>query len=404
MRVKISKIKELLSSGKKVRIKSVDGRFVSVGKYIEKGIKDTYCVLLQNGLSIKVSNHHKFFSNSGWLETRHLIPGETKLLCDDGNYYVVKNVLYVGKHKIVDVTVDDMDHCYFGNGILNHNSGKSYIAMQIASNALKEDVDVVYFDTEAAVDPDFTKKILDKNGFTLNDFLYVMPDSLELVLESIENILANSTKSTLFILDSLANCPTRNSLEQEFTPGASIGEVARMLSIAFKKLTVPLSNHESTFLIINQLKTNIKPANPGEIYTDPFVTPGGKALLYMASLRIWLTLEKGKKHFVYDDVTGERMGSEIVCMIKKSRFGTMGREVETKFLWSGEDLCFQEDEAMLEIIKKSDAVNQAGAWTTMKYEDGSEEKFQGASYLERMKSDPKFKSRVLQLVDSVLLR
>lgn len=284
--------------------------------------------------------------------------------------------------------------------------GKSYIAMQIASNALKEGVDVVYFDTEAAVDPNFTKKILAKNGFTLNDFLYVMPDSLEFVLESIENILASSSKPTLFILDSLANCPTRNSLEQEFTPGASIGEVARMLSIAFKKLTVPLSVHGSTFLIVNQLKTNINPQNQGEKYTDPYVTPGGKAPLYMCSVRVWLTLEKGKKHFIYDDVTKEMIGSEIICSIKKSRFGTMGRSIETKFLWSGEDISFQEDEAMLSLIKdkKSSQVSESGSWTIIKYEDGTEEKVQGATFKEKMKSDPRFKSRVLQLVDSVLLR
>ena len=37
-------------------------------------------------------------------------------------------------------------------------SGKSYMAAQIAANAQKMGIDVVYFDSESAIDPDFLEK------------------------------------------------------------------------------------------------------------------------------------------------------------------------------------------------------------------------------------------------------
>jgi recombination protein RecA len=133
------------------------------------------------------------------------------------------------------------------------SSGKSYIALQIAANALKEDFLVVYFDSENAIDPSFAEKILSKNGFTLNDFLYVQATSIEFVLETMEEMLSQTDKPILFILDSLANCPTAHAIEGLFDPLASIAEKARILSIGFQKLTIPLANHDSTFLILNQL-------------------------------------------------------------------------------------------------------------------------------------------------------
>ena len=64
-------------------------------------------------------------------------------------------------------------------------SGKSYMAAQIAANAQKMGIDVVYFDAESAIDPDF----LASAGCDVDNLLYLQPPSVEYVLETIEELL-----------------------------------------------------------------------------------------------------------------------------------------------------------------------------------------------------------------------
>ena len=79
--------------------------------------------------------------------------------------------------------------------------------------------------------------------------------------------------------------------------------------------------------------------------TTPYVTPGGKALSYAYSLRVWLTGRKAKASFVLDE-HGYRIGSEVKCTLKKSRFGTQGRQCTFKILWGG-DAYIQDEEGWL---------------------------------------------------------
>ena len=55
--------------------------------------------------------------------------------------------------------------------------------------------------------------------------------------------------------------------------------------------------------------------------TTPYVTPGGKALPYSYSLRIWLTARKAKASFITDD-NGYRIGSEVKVKAGKVPFRT----------------------------------------------------------------------------------
>jgi hypothetical protein len=68
------------------------------------------------------------------------------LLCDDDKYYKVTNITDIGFNKIVDITVDE-SHCYFGNGILNHNSGKSLVCAHLIKSCQQKGGIPVYIDT-----------------------------------------------------------------------------------------------------------------------------------------------------------------------------------------------------------------------------------------------------------------
>ena len=84
-------------------------------------------------------------------------------------------------------------------------------------------------------------------------------------------------------------------------------------------------------MLINQLKTNIT-SNVVEAMTTPWIAPGGKAIEYFCSQRIWLTKRKAKAGYVTND-SGLRIGSEVKAKIEKSRFGTEGRTCTFKIIW-----------------------------------------------------------------------
>ena len=84
------------------------------------------------------------------------------------------------------------------------STGKSYMAAQVAANAQKMDIDVIYFDSESAIDPTF----LEKAGCNVDNLLYVQATSVEFVLETIEELLGTNENRMLFIWDSLALNPS----------------------------------------------------------------------------------------------------------------------------------------------------------------------------------------------------
>jgi len=274
-------------------------------------------------------------------------------------------------------------------------TGKSYMAAQIAANAQKMGIDVVYFDSESAIDPSF----LTNAGCDLEKLLYVQAQSVEFVLETIEELLA-SNNQMLFIWDSLALTPAVSEVQGSFDPMSQMAMKARILARAMSKLALPLANARATLLVLNQLKTNITRI-ASEAMTTPYVTPGGKAMAYAYSLRIWLTGRKAKASFVLDD-NGFRIGSEVKVKLEKSRFGTSGRRCNFRILWGGNDVAIQDDESLFDAIKSSDNIKQSGAWYTMVFEDGSTEKFQATKWVEKMQDD-KFRQRVYQIIDEEVI-
>lgn len=274
-------------------------------------------------------------------------------------------------------------------------TGKSFLAAQVAASAQDMGIDVIYFDSESAIDPTF----LESAGCDLDRLLYVQANSVEFVLETIEDLLENNESRMLFIWDSLALTPSVADQEGDFNPLSSMAVKPRILSKGMAKLVQPIANAEATLLVLNQLKTNIT-SNVAEAMTTPYFTPGGKAMHYTYSLRIWLTGRKAKNSFIMDD-RGFRIGSQVKVKLEKSRFGTAGRQCTFKILW-GEQVGVQDEESWLEAIKGSPHIKSGGAWYTLVHADGSEEKFQNATWVEKLK-DEKFRARIMELMDEEII-
>ena len=87
--------------------------------------------------------------------------------------------------------------------------------------------------------------------------MYVKAVSVEFVLETIEDLLGSNENQMLFIWDSLALTPSVSDVQGDFNPQSSMAVKARILAKGMSKLTVPIADTQSTFLVLNQLKTNI---------------------------------------------------------------------------------------------------------------------------------------------------
>lgn len=269
--------------------------------------------------------------------------------------------------------------------------GKSYMAAQIAANAQKQGFIPVYMDSESATDPNF----LQKSGCDLDNLLFVQTQSVEMVLETIETLLATGSKY-FFIWDSLAMTPAMGDIENDFNPQSSMALKARILALGMSKLINSIANTNSVLLILNQLKTNIT-RNFGEAITTPYVTPGGKAVIYAYSLRIWLTGRKAKKSFIEDE-NGYRIGSEVKVTLEKSRFGSQGRQCAYQILW-GDEVRIADEESWLEVLKGTELLVKEGH----RYVLGDRpERFHEKDWLEMLKNED-FRKCAIECMDKVLI-
>jgi recombination protein RecA len=277
-------------------------------------------------------------------------------------------------------------------------TGKSFLAAQIAANAQKMGINVIYFDSESAIDPDF----LVRAGCDLEDMMYIQAQSVEFVLETIEDILGATDDKVLFIWDSLAFTPSISDVEGDFNPQSSVATKARILAKGMSKLIVPLADKRATFLVLNQLKTNI-PQGPMArqiAMTTPYITPGGKAMHYSYSLRIWLTGRKSKAAYIEDD-SGFRIGSEVKVKLEKSRFGTQGRTCTFRILWGTENIGVQDEASWFEALKNFMTVS--GSWYTLEH-NGYSKKFQPSKWEHTLENDDEFRQHVMDFMDEVVVQ
>jgi len=279
-------------------------------------------------------------------------------------------------------------------------TGKSYMAAQIAANAQKQGKMVVYFDSESAIDPSF----LERSGCDLERLIYVQASSVEFVLETIEDILGAADDQVVFIWDSLAFTPSVSDVEGDFNPQSSMAVKARILAKGMSKLVIPLADKQATFIVLNQLKTNIPQGPTARIVamTTPYTTPGGKAMHYAYSLRIWLTGRKAKSAYIEDD-KGFRIGSEVKVKLEKSRFGTQGRSCAFRILWGTEEIGIRDMESWFDAIKGSECLTSAGAWYTLSMPDGYVKKFQPSKWTSIITTDEEFRNNVIKLMDEEIV-
>ena len=179
------------------------------------------------------------------------------------------------------------------------SSGKTTVALHCVAEAQKAGGAAAFIDVEHALDPVYAKQL----GVDIDSLLVSQPDSGEQALE-IAEALVRSGAIDIIVIDSVAALVTKAEIEGEMGD-SNVGQLARLMSQALRKLTGALSKTDCAAIFINQLREKI-----GVIYGNPEVTTGGRALKFYSSVRI--EVRKGEQLKDGTEVIGNRTKVKIV--------------------------------------------------------------------------------------------
>ena len=222
------------------------------------------------------------------------------------------------------------------------SSGKTTLTLHIIAEAQKKGGVAAFIDAEHALDPIYAEKL----GVNLTELYVSQPDNGEQALD-ITQQLVESGGIDIVVIDSVAALVPRAEIEGEMGD-SHVGQHARLMSQAMRKLTGIVKKSNTCVIFINQLREKV-----GVMFGNPEVTTGGNALKFYASMRI--DVRRGEQIKNGTEVLGNKTKIKII----KNKLAAPFRTCECDMFY-GKGL--SQEGSVLDLAVLNGFVQKMGSW------------------------------------------
>jgi len=238
-----------------ILISSPDG-FQSIGDFYIKSPRDIFHISLSNGMQCKSSADHLYETENGWVLAKD-ITKKHNILTING-FFKVSNIDKLNPEEVYDWEVLHENHRYWaGDGFSSHNTGKTFLTLNICREAQKMGYQIIYCDSEAAVDEEIMR------NFGLDpDLVRYQPVSTSLevrhFVSNLTDILRKQKEKgvelpkLMLVLDSLGNLATTKE-RADAASGSEKKDMTKQqdLRSLFRVITTDLAEFKIPFIFTN---------------------------------------------------------------------------------------------------------------------------------------------------------